>query len=293
MSVSDNDQGDGFSYANKRLYKSFLKLFCNHLFEYDDGNLGINLRLETFGAYDVNREAIKQTLNDIIRAFGASVYFPRHRSGDVVEQSKEGIYLENTNTIPENVLDALDLVDPPRQALLIDQCLQESLRASIGRSSEGRFLQKYLDQKNYEVGPDASQSLSTFVAITRLYLDVIKVLGLLVDIHSIKAHWSEILKLARNNVMRNPPADLTMNVRDLVDCYTEYEVRFRKFMDVERSLRGSIYTTDMIIISDLEEWHDRISQAAFSEGPGCEPILEPSLDPPGYGHMMTVLLGQV
>ena len=136
--------------------------------------------------------------------------------------------------------------------------------------------------------------MNTFVAITRLYFDVIKVLGLLVDTHSIKAHWSEMLKLARNNViMRSPPADLTMNVRDLVDCYTEYKARFRKFMDAERSLRGSIYTTDMIIISDLEEWHDRIGQAAFSEGPGCEPILEPSLEPPGYGHMMTVLLGQV
>ena len=147
MSVSDNDQ-DGFSYADKRLYKSFLKLFCNHLFEYDDGNLGINLRLETFGAYDTNREAIKQTLNDIIRAFGALVYFPRHRRGAVVEQSNEAIYLENTKTIPENVFDALDLMDPPRQALLIDQCLQESLRVSSRRSSEGRFLQKYLDQEN-------------------------------------------------------------------------------------------------------------------------------------------------
>ena len=100
MSVSDNDQGDGFSFADKRLYKSFLKLFCNHLFEYDDGNLGINLRLETFGTYDANRVAIKQTLNNIIRAFGASVYFPRHRQGDVVEPSNEAIYLENTKDHP-------------------------------------------------------------------------------------------------------------------------------------------------------------------------------------------------
>ena len=110
-----------------------MKLFCNHLFECDNGNLRINLRLETFGAYDANREVIKQTLNDIISTFGASVYFPRHRCGDVVEHSNKAIYLENTKTIPENVLDALDLMDPPRQALLIDQCLQESLRVSSRR----------------------------------------------------------------------------------------------------------------------------------------------------------------
>ena len=65
MSISDSEQGDMFSYADKRLYKSFLKLFCNHLFEYEDSTLGLNLRLETFGAYDVNHEAIKQMLNDI------------------------------------------------------------------------------------------------------------------------------------------------------------------------------------------------------------------------------------
>ena len=92
-------------------------MFCNHLHEHSDGSLGLNLKLETFGAYDVNREAIRQTLNDIVRAFGSSVYFPRHRRGDTVDQSNEAIYLENTKTIPENIFDALDLIDPPRQAL--------------------------------------------------------------------------------------------------------------------------------------------------------------------------------
>ena len=111
MSISDSDH-DNFSYADKRLYKSFVKLFCNHLHENEDGVLGLNLKLETFGAYDANKEPIKQILNDVVKSLGASVYFPRHRRGDIIEQSNEAIYLENTKTIPENVFEALELVDP-------------------------------------------------------------------------------------------------------------------------------------------------------------------------------------
>ena len=144
--------------------------------------------MEHFGAYDVNREAIRQTLNDIVRAFVSSVYFPRHRRGDTVDQSNEAVYLENTKMIPKKIFDALDLIDPPRQALLIDQCLQEALRIPSRRSSEAQYLQRYIDQEEYEIGPDPSQSLRTFIAMNRLYHDVIKVLGLLVEIHNTKAH---------------------------------------------------------------------------------------------------------
>ena len=78
MGDSDSNINAGqntFSYADKRLYRSFLKLFCNHLHEHSDGSIGFNLKLEHFGAYDVNREAIRNTLNDTVRAFGSSVYF--------------------------------------------------------------------------------------------------------------------------------------------------------------------------------------------------------------------------
>ena len=82
-SDSDIDVSQAFSYADKRLYRSFIKLFCNHLHEHPDGSgsLSFNLKLEQFSAYDSNREAIRDILNDIVRAFGASVYFPHHRRG--------------------------------------------------------------------------------------------------------------------------------------------------------------------------------------------------------------------
>ena len=79
MSDSDSDIGNNqtFSYADKCLYRSFIKLFCNHLHEHPDGSgaLIFNLQLERFGAYESNNEAIKDILHDAVRAFGASVFF--------------------------------------------------------------------------------------------------------------------------------------------------------------------------------------------------------------------------
>ena len=93
--------------------------------------------------------------------------------------------------------------------------------------------------------------------------------------------------------MSNSQAEVALSIRDLVECYTEYEVRYKRFTEAGLSLRGSLYTTNMTIVTDLEEWHDRIGYSAFSESPGCEPILEPTLDPPAYGQMITIILGQV
>ena len=174
----------------KRLYRSFIKLFCNHLHEHPDGSgsLIFNLKLEQFGAYESNREAIRDILNDIVRAFGASVFFPHHRRGEAIDLSNEAVYLENTRVIADNIFDALELIDTARQAALIDQCLQEALKIPGKRASEGRFLQRYITQEELNIGPENNQSLKSFINILKLYRDVVRVLGLLVEVHNVKSH---------------------------------------------------------------------------------------------------------
>ena len=139
MSESDDDVGvnQTFSFADKHLYRSFIKMFCNHIQEHPDesGELLFNLQLERFGAYESNKEAIKDILNDIIRAFGASIFFPHHRRGDPIDLSNEAVYLENTRVIADNIFEALDLLDAPKKAALIHQCLQDALKAPGRRSS--------------------------------------------------------------------------------------------------------------------------------------------------------------
>ena len=167
-------------------------MFRNHLHEhpYGSDSLIFNLKLEQFGAYDTNRKAIRDILNDIVRAFGASVYFPHHRRGEAIGLSNEAVYLENTRVISENIFDALELIDTSRQAVLIDQCLQEALRIPGRRASEARFLQRYIDQEEFEIGPENNQSLKTFICMNKLYRDVVKVLGLLVEVHNVKSQKS-------------------------------------------------------------------------------------------------------
>ena len=70
-----------------------------------------NLKLETFEPYQVNNQIVRDLLNDVVKAFGGSVFTPRVRRGEPVEFSNEGIYLENVRTVPEIIVDALDTVE--------------------------------------------------------------------------------------------------------------------------------------------------------------------------------------
>ena len=52
--------------------------------------------------------------------------------------SNEGVYLENTRVVADNIFEALDLLDEPAKAALIHQCILDALKAPK-RSSEGKF----------------------------------------------------------------------------------------------------------------------------------------------------------
>ena len=54
-----------------------------------------------------------------------------------------------------------------------------------------------------------------------------------------------------------------------------------------------MYSIQMNIVSDLDEWHDMISGSAFTTAPGCEAILEPTVDPPEYEQVLTGVLEQI
>ena len=146
-----------FSYADKRVVRSFLKLISNHISEKEPGILHFNLKLETFEPYQVNNQIVRDLLNDVVKAFGSSVFTPRVRRGEPVEFSNEGIYLENVRTVPESIVDALDTMEENVQADLTHQCLLDIAKASK-RSNESKFLLQFVTQLGMEVGPDISQS---------------------------------------------------------------------------------------------------------------------------------------
>ena len=187
-SSSPTTASQTFSFTDKRLFRSFLKLFCNHITENPDqsGELLFNLQLERFGAYESNKAVIKDLLNDIVKAFGASIFIPHYRRGEPIELSNEGVYLENTRVVPDNILEALDLLDEPVKEALIHQCFLDAIKAPK-RSTEGKYLQRYLDQSGLEIGPGSDQSLKAFTTLLKCYHDVIKVLAILVEVHQIKA----------------------------------------------------------------------------------------------------------
>ena len=173
-----------------------------------------------------------------VRAFGASVFFPHHRRGDPIDLSNEAVYLENTRVIADNIFEALDLLDTPRQAALLHQCLQDALKAPGRRSSEARFLQRYITQEGLEIGPGNYQSLRSFIIILKLYQDIVRVLGILVEVHNVKAHWSELLQAARSHAVSNAQAEIALSVRDLVEVYQEYQIKFKDFADSNLAMRN-------------------------------------------------------
>ena len=127
----------------------------------------------------------------------------------------------------------------------------------------------------------------------KLYSDVVRVLGLLVEVHNVKSHWSELLQAARSHAVNNAQAEIALSVRDLEDVYQEYQTKFKEFSDSNLAMRNCLYSIQMNIVSDLDEWHDMISGSAFTTAPGCEAILEPAVDPPEYGQVLTGVLEQI
>ena len=113
------------------------------------------------------------------------------------------------------------------------------------------------------------------------------------EVHNVKAHWSELLQVARHHAVNNAQSEVAMSIRDWVEVYQEYQAKYKEFSESGLTLRCCLYSVPMTIVTELEEWHDRISCSAFTMDPGCKPILEPSLDPPAYGQMMTIVLGQI
>ena len=164
-----------------------------------------NLKLEVFGAYDSNKNVIKNLLDDIVKAFGNSIFIPHFRRGEPIELSNEGVYLENTRIIPDNIQEALDPLDDHVKEALIHQCFLDAIKAPK-RSSEGKYLQRFIDQSGLEIGPGSYQSLKAFTTLLKTYHDVIKVLIILMDIHQIKARWSELLQAASNLAKANAQA---------------------------------------------------------------------------------------
>ena len=87
--------------------------------------------------------------------------------------------------------------------------------------------------------------------------------------------------------------EIALSIRDLVDVYQEYQAKFKDFSDSNLAMRNCLYSIPMNMVTELDEWHDRNSNSAFSTTPGCEAILEPSLDPPEYEQILTVILEQI
>ena len=112
-----------------------------------------------------------------------------------------------------------------------------------------------------------------------LYQDVVRVLGILVEVHNVKAHWSELLQAARSHAVSNAQAEIALSVRDLVEVYHEYQIKYKYFVDSNLAMRNCLYSTRMNLVSELVEWHDMISNSAFTTAPGCEAILKPKYGP--------------
>ena len=73
--------------------------------------------------------------------------------------------------------------------------------------------------------------------------------------------------------MNNAQAEIALSIRDLVDGYQEYQAKFKDFLDSNLAIRNCLYSIPMNMVAELDEWHDRISNSAFSTTPGCEAIL--------------------
>ena len=65
----------------------------------------------------------------------------------------------------------------------------------------------------------SDQSLKAFTTLLKTDHDVIKVLTILVEVHQIKARWSELLQAALNYAKANAQAEVTLGIRDLVDTF--------------------------------------------------------------------------
>ena len=200
-----------FSYADKRVVRSFLKLISNHISEQEPGTLQFNLSLETFEPYHVNNQVVRDLLNDVVKSFGGSVFTPRIRRGEPLEFSNEGIYLENVKTIPESIMDALDTMDENIQADMTHQCFLDIAKASK-RSNESKFLLQFVTQLGMEIGPDSSQSLQVFKALLAMYQGVLRVLAIVVDLHNIKARWSDVFRSAIHLARTNVPTEVLLSV---------------------------------------------------------------------------------
>ena len=250
-----------FSYADKRIFRSFLRLFANHLSEKTDqsGEMQFNLNLEAFAPYETNNQVIRDLLNDVVKAFGCSIFTPHVRRGEPIEFSNEGVYLENTRIIPESIQDALDALDE-----------------HVKEANEYKYLLQYITQSGLEIGPDSEQSLKTFNSLLSIYHEALKVLTILVDLHNIKARWSKVFKAAVNLAKSNSQGEVVLSIRDLVDTYDQYQSRYVDFASSGIFARSCLYAIPLNIVSDLTDWHDMISGAGLTTGAGCEAILDPT-----------------
>ena len=194
--------------------------------------------------------------------------------------------------MPDNILEALDLLDEPVKAALIHQCFLDAIKAPK-RSTEGKYLQRYLDQAGLEIGPGSDQSLKAFTTLLKCYQDIIKVLGILVEVHHIKARWRELLQAASNYAKENAQAEITLGIRDLVDTYQQYQSKYTEFANSGLYNRSCLYSIRMNIVSDIVDWHNMISGTALTTAAGCEAIMDSTMDPGDYGQYLTTALESI
>ena len=139
----------------------------------------------------------------------------------------------------------------------------------------------------------SDQSLKAFTTLLKTDHDVIKVLTILVEVHQIKARWSELLQAALNYAKANAQAEVTLGIRDLVDTYQQYQSKYTEFASSGLYNRSCLYSIPMNIVSDIVDWHDMISGTALTTAAGCEAIMDPTLDPPDYGQYLTTALENI
>ena len=208
------------------------------------------------------------------------------RRGEPIEFSNEAVYLENTRIIPESIQDALDALDEHVKEAIVHQCFVDATKTSK-RSNESKYLLQYITQSGLEIGPESGQSLKTFNSLLSIYHDVLKVLIVLVNLHNIKARWSEVFRAAVNLAKSNSQAEVVLSIRDLVDTYVQYQSRYVDFASSGIFVRSCLYAIPLNIVSDLTDWHDMISGAGLTTGAGCEAILDPTTDSLDYGQYLT------
>ena len=73
----------------------------------------------------------------------------------------------------------------------------------------------------------------------------------------------------------------------------QYQSKYREFANTGLYNRNCLYSIRMNIVSDIVDWHDKISGTAFTTTAGCEAILDPAMDPGEYGQYLTSALEQI